>query len=343
MCFVRERTGLPVAKVWGFWLGDDGEARSIKSRSDKAPEGDTSMEMETGPATKNSGSRDKKRTNGGVNYMLIESLPGVPVNEAWSSMTSNARSRFRREFIGYIQELRSLEQPPLDIEYPTPTPPQQSHPSQSQSQLLSHSQPSPSSSSSLSTPIHPSQPPHEPYIGSLNHSPLTDHRIATIPYGPFPSIPSWLNCEYLLGYVLRARPPEVYNRLYSSLTRRGPSCRIVFTHSDLTPRNILVDGETGRITGIIDWDSAGWNVEWWEGVKGVYGWGFGGDRMSRSRRGTGISTGSDGGGEREEGKDGEGGELTIDVWKGMLKEAIGDFEEELKADEEVRDIYGFPY
>lgn len=36
----------------------------------------------------------------------------------------------------------------------------------------------------------------------------------------------------------------------------------VFTLGDMTPRNILIDG-TGRITGIVDWENAGWYPDYW--------------------------------------------------------------------------------
>ncbi|KAI0894345.1 kinase-like protein [Annulohypoxylon nitens] len=36
----------------------------------------------------------------------------------------------------------------------------------------------------------------------------------------------------------------------------------VFTHGDLTPRNIIVQGT--RIAGIIDWETAGWFPDYWE-------------------------------------------------------------------------------
>ena len=41
------------------------------------------------------------------------------------------------------------------------------------------------------------------------------------------------------------------------------STRSVFTHGDLCPRNILVN-ESLRITGIVDWEAAGWYPEYWE-------------------------------------------------------------------------------
>lgn len=39
--------------------------------------------------------------------------------------------------------------------------------------------------------------------------------------------------------------------------------RIVLTHADLNLKNILVD-ETGKISGIVDWETAGWYPEYWE-------------------------------------------------------------------------------
>ncbi|KAH8426416.1 aminoglycoside phosphotransferase family protein [Aspergillus melleus] len=44
--------------------------------------------------------------------------------------------------------------------------------------------------------------------------------------------------------------------------------RIFFTHGDLNPRNILAEG--GRITGIVDWENAGWFPEYWEYTKAHY-------------------------------------------------------------------------
>jgi hypothetical protein len=38
--------------------------------------------------------------------------------------------------------------------------------------------------------------------------------------------------------------------------------RIVFTHGDLKHHNILVQG--GKITGFLDWESAGWYPEYWD-------------------------------------------------------------------------------
>ncbi|XXG99277.1 hypothetical protein Hte_005614 [Hypoxylon texense] len=57
--------------------------------------------------------------------------------------------------------------------------------------------------------------------------------------------------------------------------RRGHE--IVFTHADLNPRNILVgqtvqsDGTTGwSVTGIVDWETAGYYPEYWDYTKAMF-------------------------------------------------------------------------
>ena len=37
----------------------------------------------------------------------------------------------------------------------------------------------------------------------------------------------------------------------------------VFTHADIAARNIMVD-ESHHITGILDWEAAGWYPDYWE-------------------------------------------------------------------------------
>jgi aminoglycoside phosphotransferase (APT) family kinase protein len=45
---------------------------------------------------------------------------------------------------------------------------------------------------------------------------------------------------------------------------------IVFTHADLNMRNILVD-EYGKVSGIVDWECAGWYPEYREYTKVHFG------------------------------------------------------------------------
>ncbi|KAJ0414819.1 kinase-like domain-containing protein [Aspergillus carlsbadensis] len=49
--------------------------------------------------------------------------------------------------------------------------------------------------------------------------------------------------------------------------------KFYFTHSDLHPTNILV--ENGRLSAIVDWESAGFRPEYWEFTKAMYGSGAG--------------------------------------------------------------------
>ncbi|KAJ8128891.1 hypothetical protein O1611_g4739 [Lasiodiplodia mahajangana] len=79
------------------------------------------------------------------------------------------------------------------------------------------------------------------------------------PVGPFPD-------EVSFSQMLRF-PDEP--------SRRGH--KIVFTHADLNPRNILVDevtqkdGSTGwTVTGIVDWEFAGYYPEYWDYTKALF-------------------------------------------------------------------------
>lgn len=58
-------------------------------------------------------------------------------------------------------------------------------------------------------------------------------------------------------------------------SRRGH--KIVFTHADLNPRNILVErttshaGQEGRqLSGIVDWETAGFYPEYWDYTKSMF-------------------------------------------------------------------------
>ncbi|KAI1121435.1 hypothetical protein F5Y10DRAFT_272103 [Nemania abortiva] len=79
------------------------------------------------------------------------------------------------------------------------------------------------------------------------------------PVGPFPD-------EASFSQVLRFSDEP---------SRRGH--RIVFTHADLNPRNILVDEVTQKdgsrgwsVTGIVDWEFSGYYPEYWEYTKALF-------------------------------------------------------------------------
>lgn len=97
-------------------------------------------------------------------------------------------------------------------------------------------------------------------IGSCRGGLVRDcRRISDYTGGPFADEESFN--KFILD--LAAATPIVIRH---GLARRLRSNhQIVFTHGDLAQHNILV--KDGMITGVIDWEYAGWYPEYWEYVK----------------------------------------------------------------------------
>ncbi|KAK2606302.1 hypothetical protein QQS21_003350 [Conoideocrella luteorostrata] len=68
--------------------------------------------------------------------------------------------------------------------------------------------------------------------------------------------------NFLLSSLHSQTPPLVREAISRRLRTNH---RIVLTHCDLAPRNILV--EDGKITGLVDWEDSGWYPKYWEYVK----------------------------------------------------------------------------
>ncbi len=70
---------------------------------------------------------------------------------------------------------------------------------------------------------------------------------------------------------LTATEPALVQRVRDAM----PPCanQLVLTHGDLYAGNVLVDPRTGRLTGIIDWESAGFWPEWFQYARIGYGCG----------------------------------------------------------------------
>jgi thiamine kinase-like enzyme len=92
-------------------------------------------------------------------------------------------------------------------------------------------------------------------IGSVLGGPVFDCRLYFMGVsGPFPD-ESRMNKQLRYLKPLEDWPEDI--RLAHSMTHE-----IVFTHGDLVPRNIMVEGST--VTAILDWESAGWFPIHWE-------------------------------------------------------------------------------
>jgi len=110
-------------------------------------------------------------------------------------------------------------------------------------------------------------PPKRVYIGSCTGGPAFDHRLNNgLPCGPFASESDFNN--FLVAPVARCPRKELvpYYR-----QRLADGHEIVFTHADLCGDHILVEPASGQITGIIDWEMAGWWPAYWEYIKSLFG------------------------------------------------------------------------
>ncbi|OQE22244.1 hypothetical protein PENFLA_c013G05316 [Penicillium flavigenum] len=95
------------------------------------------------------------------------------------------------------------------------------------------------------------------YIGAIDRGEAIIGRNASLEGGPFDTEQEFN--EFILGDMVKIAPDLL--RHYCKFALMDDH-EIVFTHSDLAPRNILVDG--GRVTAILDWEYAGWYPAHWE-------------------------------------------------------------------------------
>ncbi|OSX62463.1 hypothetical protein POSPLADRAFT_1040047 [Postia placenta MAD-698-R-SB12] len=105
--------------------------------------------------------------------------------------------------------------------------------------------------------------PHGPAVCGLNGAATIDSRVSSYPIGPFADESAFNDC------LIDAAEPYLCEEILADVrTRMRDDHRIVFTHADLAPRNILVHG--GTIAGVIDWEESGWYPEHWEFVRSMY-------------------------------------------------------------------------
>jgi len=102
-------------------------------------------------------------------------------------------------------------------------------------------------------------PNKTPYLfANVLGGPIIDRRAACGGCGPYNSEAD-LNVQLAKGVqqYLKQDIPTAFSRTHKS----------VFTHSDLFFSNVLVDG--GRLSGIVDWECAGFMPEYWEFTKAM--------------------------------------------------------------------------
>ena len=111
------------------------------------------------------------------------------------------------------------------------------------------------------------RPPHPPYFGSCTGGPAYDHRLNSgFSCGPFASVAEFH--DVLVAPVTRCPRPELAAHYRKQLSDEH---KIVFTHADLCGDHVFVDPGTGKVTGIVDWEMAGWWPAYWEYTKSLFG------------------------------------------------------------------------
>lgn len=74
--------------------------------------------------------------------------------------------------------------------------------------------------------------------------------------------------EYLVSSIHKNTPLPLRDAL-ADRVRSSTGHRIVLSHCDLQPRNIIAN-EQGDLAAVIDWEDAGWYPEYWEYIKFFY-------------------------------------------------------------------------
>jgi aminoglycoside phosphotransferase len=114
--------------------------------------------------------------------------------------------------------------------------------------------------------LHCLRPPNPGWIGSCSNGPAYDHRLDNISTcGPFVSVSQFH--DFLVAPVKNSPRPDWVTKYRNKLLDNHA---IIFIHADLSGENILVDPVSGSITGIIDWEMAGFWPQWWEYRKALF-------------------------------------------------------------------------
>lgn len=101
-------------------------------------------------------------------------------------------------------------------------------------------------------------PPKPQFVGAVDFGPLHDERVHDGPFGPFETVAEFHKA--LRGDLEENSGHAELDRMIEEVNSRDYSCRL--THGDLAFRNIIT--RDGQITGIVDWETAGWYPDYWE-------------------------------------------------------------------------------
>jgi hypothetical protein len=103
------------------------------------------------------------------------------------------------------------------------------------------------------------------YLGRLDGQAVVVPSMMTRSGGPFPTLAELHN--WLVRPPKRIKKQSMY--WHQITIQLGAEYPIVFTHGDISPRNIIV--RDGRIVALLDLEWAGWYPEYWEYVFAMRG------------------------------------------------------------------------
>lgn len=170
-------------------------------------------------------------------YIFMSFIDGETLDRAWGTLDATSKSRISGQLANYIQEIRDMN--------------------------------------------------NVDYIGSIDNGPVTDHSLSSSldkgmisrnmkllskadgsSKGPFTSERDF-NTALIDAYQKHAPKRYIRSFLDGMLSQ---SHKILFTHGDLRPQNIMV--KNGNVVAIIDWELSGWYPEYWEFAKAFLIWGW---------------------------------------------------------------------
>lgn len=105
--------------------------------------------------------------------------------------------------------------------------------------------------------------PSQEVIASPIGTCLRSQRVPNHVMGPFRNQKEFY--EYLISPASAHafESAAEYNSTLARAHKLQRDYRIVFTHGDFKAHNILIDDD-GHLSGLLDWESAGWYPEYWE-------------------------------------------------------------------------------
>jgi len=111
-------------------------------------------------------------------------------------------------------------------------------------------------------------PPEHVGVANVNGDSLFDGRLPAaldrLRFGPFKSVVAFH--DYLRRGIMEG--PSPYPEVGELIAMHQREWPLRFTHGDLSSLNILANGD--KVTGIVDWETAGWYPSYWEYTSAWY-------------------------------------------------------------------------